>query len=408
MRLSKDAPTLRSTTTSAPPGALVASREPAREEGVDARVDRFDRALGAARVDEGFAALDAAHPLWRAVLAAATNPGRAGIALDLLRARGVVEAGNARDAAVLVWAAGTTRDAAETEGLVTPVQGLRALEKLRATAPATRAAVVALLDAAGSTAERAVLLKGLAARTTREDGALLSELTELAARVRGRPLDALARDTTGYGLAATIEAARSRGAADGQGVTQAFRQACGPSIRVLAEAEIDPLLALRLSDDLRAPDDPRSVSGTLQRRVLDEQGAPAHRRDVLGKLRALLAGEHGTNLGSYLQAAFEGLGVSFVEVPWDNLDDARKTASLDELERRLHLGLDVPLHVVDARGGAGHYVCLVDAATLSGKRAWRVHDPDTGRTRWIDDQALARGAVTADGRRLSRLYVPNA
>src|SRR5688572_13729971 len=74
--------------------------------------------------------IDPEQELWGRVVAQAKSPDRARDALTLL-------AGNVdnldprlvQHAAAVVWAAGTTRDGADTEGLVTPVQGMRALQK---------------------------------------------------------------------------------------------------------------------------------------------------------------------------------------------------------------------------------------------------------------------------------------
>lgn len=394
--------------TSAPPAtesALVASRAPPAD--VAAALDRFESARPRAIRDDSFARLDAAHPAWAAVLASATNVERAGVALETLRERGVVDEGNARDAAVLVWAAGTTRDAAFTEGLVAPIQGLRALQALAALPPRRRADVVAVLDGAASVAERAVLLKALAARATRLDDRAVVEIGAVGRAIRGASLEELVRRTTGYGLARSIEHGRAHLAAVGEGgVTQAFRQACGPSVRLLAEAEIDPAVALALSDDLRFPTGAPSTAETFQRALLQAEGGTVHRRDFFGTLRAQFSDERGTNLGGYLQGAYDGLGVSFSEVPWANVPAARRASSLDELERRLQLGLDVPLRLV-AKNGDGHYAMLVDAAAIAGKRAWRVHDPRSGKTRWIGDDELTRGKVGDRGERLACLYIPD-
>ena len=37
---------------------------------------------------------------------------------------------------------------------------------------------------------------------------------------------------------------------------------------------------------------------------------------------------------------------------------------------------------------SGKTLLVVDTATRQGKRAWRVHDPDTGKTKWVGDVAL--------------------
>lgn len=323
--------------------------------------------------------------LWSAVLDQARNRGRAELALDLFDKSIPLESRWARDAAILVWAAGTGRDKHDTEGLVTPVQGLKALHRLHHLAVPAQAAVEQILGSAGSVGERATLLKLIAARMNASDESLLADLRALAELISGQSLRWLIDHTTAYGL----EHKRGERQADVTG--------CGPTVWDLARAEADPLAALHITLDPFDPLDARSHSARTQRAVLEAAGGRGVSiRDWLESNASVDRGT-GTDLATYLESALESAGTPFARYAWDELPHSDRLKLLHAADQLVRIGYDVPVLTRPAAGPA-HYEVVVDVSSLLGRRIWRVHDPVNGRTRWVGDRALLEGPFSSETR----------
>ena len=239
-------------------------------------------------------------------------------------------------ASTLIWAAGTGRDQVATEGLVTPVQGLRALRVLMSLTGEQGETIRSLLKQASSAGEYAVLLKGLAARTTRTmDPQFVTEMKELAHLIRGRDLSWLIDKTTCYGI-------------DGlRGFRTFFTADCGTTARLLEEAENDPLLALRIKLDPGYGQSLNSLAAKNQRQVLEAAGGVAVPRDIFERFRtgsSFLSGR-GSPLSQYINSAGQDSGFRYRCISWQRKSPAERLRMLDIMEHRVTRGHDFPLRI---------------------------------------------------------------
>ena len=316
-------------------------------------------------------------------------------ALDELGPLEASEAALARD---LELAAGTGRDEADTEGLVTPSQAVRAIEALRGLDADHRQAVTSLLEMARSPAERAILMKGLAARKARTDADWLVELIALAGNIRGRSLEWLIAKTTLYGLEGD------------PGWQQHWAASCGPAVQLVARAENDPWWALKLEEALRTP----SAVAEIERDILESAGGDA--LEVRGTKEP---GDRGSWLLDYADRAIVGSGMQYELVtPRTDLIPTQKQPrssadqlldeAIDEMEATVRRGDDVPLGLTWQEDGdgdeSGHYVLVVDVRQQGYERRWRIHDPWTGMTRWHGDRWLRRGIERVHA--LDEIFLP--
>ena len=328
----------------------------------------------------GHLRFDAQSPRWAAVIASAADPERAQRCLGVFAGRVTVPADLEPAAEVLAWAAGTTRDAASTEGLVTPIQGARALSTL-ATAPAqVRALVRELVDDAGSTAEKALILKAVAARARSLDApSFESDLRAFASTIRGKPLRWLLENTTTYGTSF------------GGGIKQSWKDSCMPAIKLLAEAEADPVAALAMHAT------PTALSDE-ERHELESFGGVAVPREDLGHGRGTRDHELLFKMASELDEKIEVIERSDLTAQ-----------HLDRMEVLLLEGVDLPLRIATAANTVAHSVIVVDAKRDNGKRLFRVHDPWTGISTWFDDDAFLTGWLIptdhGEPRRVTHLYL---
>ncbi|MCC7386432.1 MAG: hypothetical protein IT384_31630 [Deltaproteobacteria bacterium] len=370
-----------------------ALQRPAGE--VRERSDPFADAISPALVGRGAVSWDPSSEVWQRILAQTANPDRARVALELFgRSLEGLEGRWAMEAAVLVWAAGTGRDGPGTEGLVTPIQGAKALRRIQHMEPALRSFVDGLLNATASSAERAVLLKGIAARVTREDDpSLRGELTELAGLVHGQSLDWMIAHTTAYGLETQ------------DGLQQAHVKSCAPTIAQLAKAENDPLAALAIALDPFDPLDERSLAAREQKRMLEAAGGEAVSLRLYALLEGKIPGGRGSDLRAFLEEALRDAGIGWNCYDWAGLTAKEKKSLLDIAEKRLLLGYDLPLFLTEPGTSEGHYRLLTDVTYEQGRRAWRVHDTILGKSRYLSDDAFLKGPFAAPDVVLSSLYL---
>ena len=131
----------------------------------DVRSESRTRRANALPQRAAYVGFDAGAADWKAVIAGCPNTVRATRCIEVFAKRlPKLDPGLQTLAQVLVVAAGTGRDSRMTEGLITPMQGVRALDAMSLAPPALRAVVDRLLKNAAGDDERAVILKGLAAR----------------------------------------------------------------------------------------------------------------------------------------------------------------------------------------------------------------------------------------------------
>lgn len=291
-----------------------------------------------------------------------------------------------REAKILLWASGTGRDEADTQGLVPPAHAQRALAIVESLASPDRAFVTDLLDRCTNDAARAIVLKGLNARFPIESpDAWRRDLERLTDLVHDKPLDWLVEHTTPHGLATRT------------GVTQSFTTSCGPATTLAVRAEFDPLVALDLALDAQRGHALLSLSAALERELMEATGAEAIPRDLLARLQSgtLFGAGTPSALARYVQQPFERVGLAAVPVVLGQLDRTTQRQHLDTMRALLTRGIPIPLEA--RRGDDYHYCELVDVRTRQGQRAWRLHDVDDGRTRWVTDDELIRASALRRG-----------
>jgi hypothetical protein len=368
---------------------------------------------------------DPASPFWSGVIEHCASPDRARVCLNFLSEYlGTIDRALARHAAVLVWASATTRDHPDTEGLLAPLHGLLALKKLAAMNSSERALVENVLKSATSAGEEAVLLKTIAANAALPLESWMRELGDVAAQIRGRSLEWLIQQTTGYAIGAPLGWMQRDGepaAVSGSpGRRQLSPVTCQLSTEELAEMDFRPGLALKIAGDPK-------FSGRRQlalwKQVEERVGAPATAKE--GYVPQL-------DVMHYAPLALERAGIrDWRVIEWSALDRRQKRELLDQLETAMLAGFDAVILLTKDRPSAkkkdgpakiGHYEAVVDVVREGNTRLWRVHDvdpkttgeegdrPKEGAPLRLDRAFLDGPFQTRGGTRLwlSHLFVPAA
>lgn len=314
--------------------------------------------------------VDPAQRPWSDVIGAARVPERARVTVELFARRLQVDEALRPEALALVAAAGTGRDDGATEGLVTPVQALRALHALERTTGALRSQVVSLLRQAGSDFERAVLLKALGARAqVLHDHRVPGELDRVANLIRGQNLPWLLEKTTLYG---TLHA---------PGIRQAWEHSCAPTMVLLALAEVDPLEALCINLNGVPAVDERSPAAQWQRTQLETiGGGVAVSRGALGG--------RGTRDDTLVR---QMLGFTRATITRVDRNAGFTSALKNDVASKLAAGVDVPLRIATRTDAAGHSVIAVDVRAGPQGRELRIHDPWTGNSSWLPESTVFDG-----------------
>jgi hypothetical protein len=312
---------------------------------------------------------DPDDPTWSSVESATEDPHRVRRALQLFATKVLIPSSLRPAAEILAWAAGTTRDAASTEGLVTPIQGARALLALARMTPSSRAVLDELLGHAGSRAEQALLLKLVAARA--QQPSLVDDLRALATKIRGKPLRWLVENTTPYG------------SSFGAGIKQSYKDSCMPAIKLLAEAEVDPLFALDMREG--------ATLASEEKRELESEGGVAVARDDFEHGRGTRDHELLFTLGKELDEQTEVLSRA-------DMDET----TVDRMAQLLEEGVDIPLRIATAADTVAHSVIAVDVRKDGDERWFRVHDPWTGSSEWFPAEAILHGNLFPTDRGVAR------
>ncbi len=119
----------------------------------------------------------------------------------------------------------------------------------------------------------------------------------------------------------------------------------------------------------------------------------------LGRLRAERHPPRDEGIGTrdYLRALVEHLtpvtGVSYTSTnPPEGFARGQLYRHLDDVERALRRGLDVPFGIAEP----AHWMLLSAVRGRGDNRQWLVSDPDGGRTAWVDEADLRSGAFARE------------
>jgi Papain-like cysteine protease AvrRpt2 len=291
----------------------------------------------------------------------------------------------------LVMGVGTsaTDNAVGHKGVIGRAQAIQCAQALTRMTPADLVSVNTALQMAGRggdkwgspDTERALILKGVAARATRfpqptpynianGPSAAAKEVTDFAAKIRGDHRAFLVGNTEVLGLTNPTQALEQR-----------WNDSCGPTTVEMTEADNDPVYSYNLnSTELAHSTKPGLVSMDQALTLILNSGVP-RARGTAGKGMALdsalnlLAGPI-TNRTYTTQAAGN--------------TPAARTATMNQMEKLLDQGIDVPIRVAWPGGGA-HFQLCTDVQGTAPNRQFLVSDPWNGQTGWISEAAIANG-----------------
>jgi len=241
---------------------------------------------------------------------------------------------------VLLAAAGITGPADEDNGILSTAQLRRAGDLMDALSPQDRQALQAVLDRAGSEAERAYLLKALAA------GHSVAEISAFADQIRGQP-EAWLREH----LSLVDPGARGEVRFGGRLVEQFDGTTCGSTSILIARAMNDPLYAMTLTTDGNG----NGLSGDEFYERLKAEEQRIH--DSTNTLWPPALGTTPWGLSGELNEYEDSFGATYDWRIVDDTDGGSVNPALDDAVGAVDAGYTVPVLIGDSY--PAHYVLLV-------------------------------------------------
>jgi hypothetical protein len=243
--------------------------------------------------------------------------------------------------------------------------------------------------------ERALILKAVAARESQftdpdweeanagKAGVHMSatwDVTHYATAIQGKDRAELVEKSTVQDLSSP---------AGTHALQQRFTTSCVPTTAQIAEAEADPVTALRMHTEGVHSTSSAGNIGWVQQFVLNFDGGLAVPRDAKNPK------VQGRGLGpdQYAKA------LNQIASPTTNrvyrpemVDDSPKAraAALDKMDTYLNDGIAVPIGVF-WDGGGGHALMVSEVAGDKPDRQYLVDDPWNGKTGWVSEQDIIKG-----------------
>jgi hypothetical protein len=319
-------------------------------------------------------------------------------------------------ARALVMGVGTsaTDSAVGHKGVIGRAQANQAADALVNMLPADFVAVQSALRKAGQTdwsgaspdTERALILKGVAARktqfpqTTPENLAKYgvhpsptgTAVTDFASKIHGQHRAFMVSNTEVMGLNNPS-----------QSLEQRWNDSCGPTTVEMTEADSDPAYAYGLnSTELAHSTKPGLVSMDQALTLMFNSGVPKP-RGTAGK-------------GMALQNALNVMASPVTNRNYSTQDvgstPASRTAALNQMEKLLDQGVDVPIRVQWPAAGGGHFQLCSDVQGTAPNRQFLISDPWNGESGWINESSIVNGNTNffAGNGTLSHIYpsTPNS
>jgi hypothetical protein len=279
-----------------------------------------------------------------------------------------------------------------TQGVVGAHQRTRVRPAYDALSAADQRRFTQLLDGAENDAQRAYLLKGLAA------GNNVDDLTTFARNVRGHDAAWLDRN------------ARLSG---DQGVRQQYHDTCGVTTVQALRGEYDPVYALntrRGNDDVHDVDnsDGERVNPNLAREQRTSTETPyagtTHGAHTGRAVARDAAGGKGRWVDDKLNQLTARTGLTYA-----TRKDPTPQQAADILRDRVGQGMQTPIVIGNTAGGYNHYVLVTDTRVAEGRgREYRIHNPWDGRTTWVrEQQILNRTMGVGSYNRINAIEVPS-
>jgi hypothetical protein len=293
----------------------------------------------------------------------------------------------------LVMSVGTSATDSPTgrKGVIGRAQANQAADALTNMLPGDYLAVRLSLIKAGQTdrkganpdVERALILKGVAARRTQFPKITLENLgkygtvspaakdvTDFAAKIHGQNRAFMISNTEVLGLTNPNQALEQR-----------WNDSCGPTTVEMTEADNDPVYSYNLNAaELAHSTNPGMVSLDQALMLTVNSGVPRSRGT---------AGT-GMTLEGALNTVASPMTGRMYTTQGAGSTPAQRTATMDQMEKLLDQGIDVPIRV-GWTGGGGHFQLISDVQGAAPNRQFLVSDPWNGQSGWIGETAIANG-----------------
>jgi hypothetical protein len=197
------------------------------------------------------------------------------------------------------------------------------------------------------------------------------EIAQYAKEIRGEKADKLAQQST------SIDPYWGNSA-----LQQRWNDSCGPTTAQGMKAELDPIYAKKLHGDFIHDTNTKDKIGKEQKKVLEQHGGIAVKRDA--------AGGAGTYLDEVLNSQVKKYtGVTYA---YNGIADTKadREAALDKVADKLKAGVDVPIRGEWSDGG-GHFMYLTDVRGSGADQKFLLTDPWEGKTVWLTREQMASG-----------------
>ena len=288
-----------------------------------------------------------------------------------------------------------TNASAGREGILGQDQAVRAAKTLASMPKSEYDAIKKSMDDAGkggskhadAQTERGLILKAVAARKERYDNpgildrlrmavgkphSATTEVTEYADDIQGMKRSKLIRNSSVLDLDGDKKA---------EALQQRFNDSCAPTTGQMAQAEADPVYALKLHEEAIHSTRRNTDIGDQQKtRLTDHGGVPTKRGTPgLGVWTEDTVNDHVSPV----------TGHNYTRTSVANTAASRTTA-VDKMETILRKGRDVPIEFA-WNGGGAHAMLISDVRGSGASQKFLLTDPWTGKTTWLNRTDLING-----------------
>src|SRR5262249_36179591 len=196
------------------------------------------------------------------------------------------------------------------------------------------------------------------------------EITDFAGKIRGDHRAFLVGNTEVLGLTNPNQALEQR-----------WNDSCGPTTIEMNAADNDPVYSYNLnSTELAHSTNPGMVSLDQALTLILNSGVPKPR----GTIGA------GMTLDSAMNLVAGPITNRTYTTQFAGGTPAARTATMNQMEKLLDQGVDVPIRVGWPSGG-GHFQLCSDVQGTTPNRQFLISDPWTGQSGWIGEAAIANG-----------------
>jgi hypothetical protein len=228
-----------------------------------------------------------------------------------------------------------------------------------------------ILKAAGARADQFGSAKEKLKTVGGKESTPMSQVSNFADEIRGMKKSKLARETTATDPYSGNHALEQR-----------WNDSCGPTTTQGIKAEADPIYAKHLHREFIHSTSRGSDIGKEQKKWLEGEGGVAVKRDAAGGKGIPLSDLLDKKVGKYT-------GVDYTHHSTGSTE-ASRGAELDNVEKKLKKGQDVPIRA-QWSDGSGHFMFLTDVRGKGNDQKFLITDPWSGTTTWMTRQELVKG-----------------